>query len=51
MDAEAAPVDLTVILKLSRYFTVLQLHHLVLSGSVNTTENLTSMDAGSNTLY
>lgn len=40
MDTEPAPVGLTVVLKLG----VLHLHHGVLSGSVNTTENLTSMD-------
>lgn len=49
MDAEPAPVGLTVVLKLSRYFSVLHLHHVVLSGSVNTTQNLSSMYAGSNT--
>lgn len=50
MDAEPAPVGLTVVLKLSRCFSVLHLHHVVLSGSENTTQNLTCMDAGSNTL-
>lgn len=50
VDAEPAPMGPTVVLKLSRYFSVLHLHHVVLSGSVNTTENLASMDAGSNTL-
>lgn len=50
VDAEPAPMGLTVVLKLSGYFSVLHLHHVVLSGRVNTTENLTSTDAGSNTL-
>lgn len=47
---DPAPVDLTVVLKLSRYFSVLHLHHVVLSCGVNTTENPTSMDSGSKTL-
>lgn len=50
VDVEPAPVGLTVVLKLSRYFSVLHLHHVVLSGSMSTTESLTSMDAGSNTV-
>lgn len=51
MDAEPALTGLTVILKLSGYFSVQHLHHIGLSNvCVNNTDNFTGMDAGNNTL-